>query len=138
MAVKKEARSIFSRICPKCGKRVKRGDSFCGNCGFMYSGNSTVADSVGFKTLRCSDCGGVLKINEDRSIASCPYCGGAQLVVESDFVKVEKYKIKSKTDVQLEKIKAKQEMDKIYMDYAFKALLVLLVMIVVMVVFGSM
>lgn len=93
-------------ICPNCGNKMEDDSKFCTSCGHKVEKEIMSTDEAGYKTLRCNECGGTMKIDEDKNIIRCPYCGSEKLVVESDFVKVAKYKIQSEKDVKLERIKA--------------------------------
>ena len=42
--------------------------------------------------LKCETCGGVLTVDKERSVLSCPYCQSQELVVESDKIVIEKIK----------------------------------------------
>ena len=42
--------------------------------------------------LKCKTCGGVLTVDKDRAVLSCPYCQSQELVVESDKIVIEKLK----------------------------------------------
>ncbi len=73
--------------CPKCGKTLRPGAQFCGNCGFTIpkdqpenaaaSGNS--ASSPGTQTQVCPHCGKTLRVGAK----FCNYCGQA-ISAESD------------------------------------------------------
>ncbi|MBP5595048.1 MAG: hypothetical protein J6Y02_06675 [Pseudobutyrivibrio sp.] len=52
------------------------------------------------KKLKCEDCGGIMEIDQAKSILCCPYCGSKELIEESDDVK----KAKIKADIELRKI----------------------------------
>lgn len=52
-------------------------------------------------SLKCKECGGVLEVDADREVLSCPYCGSKELFLESDEVKIERIRLKAYTDVEL-------------------------------------
>ena len=53
--------------------------------------------------LKCETCGGVLTVDKERSVLSCPYCQSQELVVESDKIVIEKIKSFTKKDIQKDK-----------------------------------
>ena len=52
-------------------------------------------------SLRCEACDGVLEVDEDREILSCPYCGSKELIAESDDVRKERIRSRAYTKVEL-------------------------------------
>ena len=58
-------------FCPQCGKDIKDGAKFCGNCGWAVP-NAPV-QNVQPTEQRCTSCGTVLK----EGARFCPNCGGA-------------------------------------------------------------
>ena len=59
------------------------------------------------RKMKCNECGGTLELNEDRDIICCPYCGSKELIEESDEVKIER--IKSKTRLKEKELHYKHE-----------------------------
>ena len=51
------------------------------------------------KKLKCEECGGIMEIDETKSIICCPYCGSKELIDESDAVKIAK--IESDAEIQM-------------------------------------
>ena len=41
-------------------------------------------------SLKCEACNGMMDVDEDREILTCPYCGSKNLIPISDAVKIEK------------------------------------------------
>ncbi len=74
--------------CSKCQSDIPDDAKTCPKCG------ETLTDTVnGDKiSLKCSECGGVLTVDKDKEILSCPYCGSKELLRSSDAVAVEKIK----------------------------------------------
>ena len=60
--------------------------------------------------LRCEDCGGIMTINNSRSVLSCPYCGSTKIVADSDEVKMERIRNERIKDIEIHK--QDQEMEK--------------------------
>lgn len=54
--------------------------------------------------LRCKDCGGIMTVEENKSILSCPYCGSKEFISESDHVKIEKIKNDTQKEIELKKL----------------------------------
>lgn len=61
------------------------------------------------KQLSCRNCGGTLIYDADRDVVKCPYCGSGSIVIESDHVRIEKYKAKAKKDISYKKIDSAKE-----------------------------
>ena len=57
------------------------------------------------KKLKCEDCGGVMEIDQAKSILCCPYCGSKELIEESDSIK----KAKIDADVQIKSMEYKEK-----------------------------
>lgn len=51
--------------------------------------------------LRCNTCGGIMMVDEGRSILSCPYCGSQELIIDSDTVAVER--VRGEAQLRLER-----------------------------------
>lgn len=60
--------------------------------------------------LRCEDCGGIMTIDNSRSVLSCPYCGSTKIVADSDEVKMERIRNERIKDIEIHK--QDQEMEK--------------------------
>lgn len=77
-------------FCSECGCELSDNVRFCVKCGEPV-GNKWADD---FKTvkLRCQDCNGIMNVDRDKEIISCPYCGSARMLLESDDVRIEKIK----------------------------------------------
>lgn len=108
--------------CNNCGARLSDNSKFCNNCGNQVdsvsaSGNYTMQ-------LKCKNCGGVMSIDPNRQIMSCPYCDSRELMVESDNVKIQNIKSKAYTaventknfihrDIEYGKLKTQKDIEKI-------------------------
>ena len=64
----------LKKYCPKCGNAVT---------------DAPAADRI---TMKCRECGGVMTMDNEGDILSCPYCGSKELIRSSDTVSVEKIK----------------------------------------------
>ena len=73
-------------VCKKCGADVPPGVRFCSGCGAPVSAVGEPARIV----LKCRDCNGVLTMDKEGEILTCPYCGSKELIRNSDTVAVEK------------------------------------------------
>lgn len=99
--------------CPKCGEKNKKGAHFCNSCGHELiktrskSTNEALKDGsvVDFKTLKCSECGSSMQLDGEKDILCCPYCGSKKIIIESDYVRLEKFKISNDKELKLERMK---------------------------------
>ena len=91
--------------CPKCGKNVPDTVKFCPECGYDIGEDN----STRLVQLRCKSCNGVMKIDTDKGIAVCPFCGATEMIVESDEVIIEKDRNRTYKEIELEKLKAQKE-----------------------------
>ena len=73
-------------LCKKCGADVPPGVRFCSGCGAPVSAVGEPARIV----LKCRDCNGVLTMDKEGEMLTCPYCGSKELIRNSDTVAVEK------------------------------------------------
>lgn len=73
--------------CEKCGADIIDTAKFCPSCGYKIKKQT--------RTLECSKCGGLMEIDSDSPVITCPYCGNKELLQESD--KVTRQRIRSKT-----------------------------------------
>ena len=60
--------------------------------------------------LRCEDCGGIMTIDNSRSVLLCPYCGSTKIIADSDEVKMERIRNERIKDIEIHK--QNQEMEK--------------------------
>ena len=72
-------------FCYKCGHKAKDNDRFCIKCGTALN-----VDDIDRRTikLRCEECNGILEVDLEKQILSCPYCGSKKFVQESDEVTI--------------------------------------------------
>ena len=75
-------------ICKKCGTTIEDGAEYCPKCGNAVT-DAPAADRI---TMKCRQCGGVMMMDNEGDILSCPYCGSKELIRSSDTVSVEKIK----------------------------------------------
>lgn len=96
-------------ICPKCKNEIHDTAKFCSYCG------SAIERSTGSKPstiqLICKNCHGVMTVEEGKNIMYCPYCGAAEMVIDSDEVAKEKIRSKTYKDVELNKQKIEKEVE---------------------------
>lgn len=57
-------------------------------------------------SLKCENCGGILSVEEGKSVLVCPYCGHKTLIMEDDAVTIEKIRSSAHKEIELEKIKS--------------------------------
>lgn len=93
--------------CPNCGAKIQNGSKFCSECGSPIS----QSNAQNTTKLRCEDCNGVMDVDPDREIISCPYCGSKHLVLDSDAVKIERIRGKSKVAIAKENSRAAVEIE---------------------------
>ena len=84
--------------CKNCGKPIPPGTKFCPECG---SKNISTPETM---QLRCKSCNGVMTIQGDDRILSCPYCGSRELILESDNVTIQRIKSKTEKEIEMERI----------------------------------
>lgn len=70
-------------------------------------------------SLRCEDCLGIMEVDENREIFTCPYCGSKKILPISDEVKIAK--IKSDIDIK------KMEIEKDEKARTFKMSVIILI-----------
>ena len=73
-------------VCKKCGADVPPGVRFCSGCGAPVSESGEPGRIV----LKCRDCNGVMTMDKEGEMLTCPYCGSKELIRNSDTVAVEK------------------------------------------------
>ncbi len=49
-----------------------------------YSYYSEVRMTHSTLNMQCKSCGGTLKLDKERNVIVCPYCGAEELILESD------------------------------------------------------
>ena len=62
--------------------------------------------------MKCQNCGGTLKLEADKEVIACPFCGSQKIIIESDEIKAAKLKAEienRKLDYQIEKDKEMKE-----------------------------
>lgn len=62
--------------------------------------------------LRCKDCGGIMNVEENKTVLSCPYCGSKEFISESDEVKIEKIKNDTYKEIELQKLKYEEQRER--------------------------
>ena len=104
--------------CSKCNNEISEGKKFCGKCGTPVD----TADVIRKISLKCSQCNGVLTVDSNRTVLSCPYCGNQSLIIENDAVTIERIRNATQKEVEMEKIRSRKqvEMEKISQDAQFR------------------
>ena len=69
--------------CPNCNSIIEDNSLFCSTCGIKI----TTDEPTKKVSLKCESCNGVMTVDSDKSILSCPYCGAKELIIENDSVK---------------------------------------------------
>lgn len=64
------------------------------------------------KSLKCEGCGGTLVVDENKTILACPFCGHKSLIIENDEVIIERIKTTAQKEIELEKIKSTENIQK--------------------------
>ena len=69
------------------------------------------------QVMKCKECEGILEVDADREILSCPYCGSKELIVETDRVKIERIRSRERIsrDLGRAEIKRHEKIDEL--DY---------------------
>ena len=63
-------------------------------------------------SLKCEGCGGTLVVDENKTILACPFCGHKSLIIENDEVIIERIKTTAQKEIELEKIKSSENIQK--------------------------
>lgn len=97
--------------CKKCGAEISFNSKFCSECGAKVIDESVrkVKSTI---QLKCKTCGGVLTIDADREVVSCPYCDSKELIEESDAVTIERIKSRIYKEVEFGKLQYEKEKEK--------------------------
>ena len=93
--------------CPKCSKIIPDKVNFCPECGYDIGEDN----SLRVVQLKCKSCNASMKIDKEKGIATCPFCGATELIVESDYVLVEKDRNRVYKELELEKMKNEKELE---------------------------
>ncbi len=83
-------------VCCECGSRIADTSKYCPYCGTSLSNLSHQRLRV---MMKCSSCGGTMMIAADKQVLLCPYCGSAEVLLESD--DVQKERIWSEAEIQI-------------------------------------
>ncbi len=98
--------------CPICGKTIRKDSKYCSFCGSNLSLEE--GKESGFKTrvMICEKCGGNMDITGKGDVLCCPFCGSKKIYIESDQLKIEKYKVDTYKEIQKSKDQASLKMAK--------------------------
>ncbi len=66
----------------------------------MPEDGPAISNGTKIVDVRCYNCGAEMRLNSERSIISCPYCGSKKIIIESDAVKIAKDRHKTYSDVE--------------------------------------
>lgn len=94
--------------CSNCNQEIEQDLAVCPKCGHDTDDNETVKKV----SLKCEHCGGTLAVDNDKPILLCPYCGNQSLIIENDAVAIERIKTAAKKEIEIEKIKSIERMQK--------------------------
>lgn len=73
-------------FCVNCGTQLPEGSRFCVRCGTAIAGNTASfkksASPIGKRIVSstCTSCGANLEINQEETIATCPFCDSTYIV----------------------------------------------------------
>ena len=110
--------------CGSCGKPIVAGVKFCPECGARTDMAPQKAISVsapvqppvqnhvsvsGTIQLRCKACGGIMTVQDNNRVLSCPYCGSHELLLESDDVTMQRIKSTTQKEIALEKLRQQEK-----------------------------
>ena len=90
-----------------CGSEIPAQNNFCSNCG------AAVSQRV---RLRCRECYGTMDVYPNQQILVCPYCDSKELILDSDWVRVERMKNETYKDFQKMKFERDIQKDDLYME----------------------
>lgn len=93
-------------FCYKCGHEAKEGERFCVKCGTALHKEENTKQPI---KLFCEDCGGIMEVDPERPILSCPYCNSKKLIPESDDVTLERIRSSTYKKVELEKLNLERD-----------------------------
>lgn len=67
--------------------------------------------------IKCKNCNGIMELDFNNGIATCPYCGSTETIAESDTVKIERMRQKAETEKRtFEKEEAERQERKIAIE----------------------
>lgn len=95
--------------CLKCNNELLEGIAFCPHCGTAVPKEEAVKKV----SLKCENCGGILQVDSEQSVLSCPYCEHKSLIVENDAVTIERIRTSATKEIELEKIKSNDRQQKV-------------------------
>lgn len=99
-------------FCSQCGFCLADDTRFCPNCGTAINTQpNRTTSNIKSVQLRCQDCGGIMNVEEDRVVLSCPYCGSKKLLIENDRVKIAKIKSQTRKDIEMGKQQAYRDVE---------------------------
>lgn len=93
-------------FCSKCGRGLASDLNFCPSCGNRLAEQFTKSIQ-----LKCRSCNGVMSVDTERTVLSCPYCGSKELIIENDEVTIERIRSAAYKEVELGKQQAYREVE---------------------------
>lgn len=84
-------------FCDRCGSEMNSAAIYCPKCGKKRIQENSVVTVK----LKCNECGGIMSVDGDRSVLSCPYCGSKEMLRESDAVAIERIKSQTQKEIAL-------------------------------------
>lgn len=93
-------------FCSKCGRELANDVNFCPSCGKRLAEQS--AKSI---HLKCRSCNGIMSVDTERTVLSCPYCGSKEFIIENDEVTIERIRSAAYKEVELGKQQAYKEVE---------------------------
>lgn len=91
--------------CFNCGCELPDDAKYCISCGIRVD----QSDSFEKKTCFCRNCGGIMDMDEDGEMLTCPFCGTKEMIVESDAVKMQKIRSRAYQEAERERMDREAE-----------------------------
>ncbi|MBE5866726.1 MAG: zinc ribbon domain-containing protein [Lachnospiraceae bacterium] len=95
--------------CTKCNNEIQQDAAFCSHCGAAVE-NSEPIKKI---SLKCEQCNGMLVVDSDKTVLTCPYCGHQTLIIENDAITIERIKTSAHKEIEIERIKSTDRLHQI-------------------------
>ena len=66
--------------CYKCGAQIAETSAFCAKCGAKQNNAQLPNQNTAFVPAKCTNCGGILKVDSSKEAAICPFCNQPYIV----------------------------------------------------------